>query len=269
MSSSITVHATKPSRESRVGVNLKNAPGGGVYVSTIRDDSIFVATELQAGMIIESINGISCASLASSEAANVLRQVEGKIFMSVCSTPIAIPSAPPPMAVSSITVTAIKPTRQAKVGIGFKNHNNHSSGGRGQVYINSMEQDGIFTSTLLQRGMVIDSINGVDCSRLTSAEAANLLREAEGEISVVAHEESLAPITTPLAHVIGETFDDEAWNTPTNTNATLTYRDQPENSMIILKVIMTIICCGCCGFLIDVVLAYIMLSQMDGPMHNG
>ena len=269
MSSSITVHVTKPSRVSRLGVDLKNASGGGVYVNTIRDDSIFVATELQAGMIIESINGISCASLASSEAANILRQVEGEIFMDVRSTPIAIPSAPPLMAVSSITVTAIKPTRQTKVGIGFKNHNNHgSSGGGGQVYINSVKQDGIFTSTLLQQGMIIDSINGVDCSRLTSAEAANLLREAEGEISVVAHEESLAPITTPLAHVIGETYDEEAWNTtPTNTNTTLTYRDQPDTGMIICQAIIARICCVC-SVLTFLFIALLVTYIMYGFFYN-
>ena len=77
--SSITVSATKPSKDSRIGIGLRNiirgvvggdeetgeAGGGRVYISRIQNDSIFAGTELRQGMIVESVNGINCTFLTA------------------------------------------------------------------------------------------------------------------------------------------------------------------------------------------------------------
>lgn len=187
----LTVSATKPSRESRVGIGLKNTAvtegTGGVYVSAIRENSIFQNTELRKGMIIESINGINCTFLTSSDAANILRRAESEVSIVARSIPVAVPSTQQhsyPVS-STVTVVATKPNRNSKVGIRFET-NFEATGG---LRISKVEEDGMFASTLLREGMTLQSINGVDCVGMTSsADADRIMREAEGEVTLVALE---------------------------------------------------------------------------------
>jgi len=178
--SSIIITATKPSSSSIVGVGLRNADGGGVYVNSIRENSIFVNTMLQIGMIIERINDIDCTSLTSMEAADVLRGIRREVSIVARYTPMALTFQPQQEAVSSVTVTAIKPTRETRVGVGLIDKYG------GGVQIKSLKPYGVFASALLRPGMTVDSVNGIDCTRLTGAEVVHILRQAVGEITLMA-----------------------------------------------------------------------------------
>ena len=85
---------------------------------------------------------------------------------------------------SSITVTATKPHDDAKLGIGLLTNEDN-----GEVYISSIKPDGIFASTLLQQGMVIDDVNGNNCKGLHSSQMVSMLKEAKaGDITITAHQ---------------------------------------------------------------------------------
>jgi len=88
----------------------------------------------------------------------------------------------------SIIVSAIKPSIDSKVGVGLKNaKTTNGDTGAGGVYINSIREGegSIFVNTELKVGMIIENINGINCTFLTSADAADILRQAENEISMV------------------------------------------------------------------------------------
>ena len=82
----------------------------------------------------------------------------------------------------SVTVLAIKPTRDTKTGIGLTTFTD------GTVRITSIPENSMFASTDLKCGMTVETINGVNIA--TSKEAVTLMKEAEDQVVIVA---SFAP----------------------------------------------------------------------------
>ena len=79
-----------------------------------------------------------------------------------------------------VTVSVNKPTPDTKVGIGILQ-------GKGFVKIHNIAPDGLFIGTDLTAGMVLESINGQNCT--TCAEAVAMLRQTLGKMMIVAVEE--------------------------------------------------------------------------------
>ena len=63
----------------------------------------------------------------------------------------------------------------------------------GHVVISAIQSDSLFSTTDLQVGHVIISINTQPCTGLSAKEAMVLLRDAEGTITVLVEDGSVAP----------------------------------------------------------------------------
>ena len=194
MSSTVTVTATKPSDDTTIGIAFKNnLASGELFISTLKPgDGIFASTLLQEGMIVDAICGIDCTKgITSKKAVDILKDAKQGEITIVAHTPtpqqaVAEELVPvPPVTTSSVTITATKPTNDAKLGIGLKtNHEN------GEVYVSSIKPDGIFAPTLLQVNMVIDKINDTEIisGKMTNADCVTLLKSAKkGNVIIVAH----------------------------------------------------------------------------------
>lgn len=106
------------------------------------------------------------------------------IVAAVVATPVSYSQTPIVTAVaesSSPVVVAVgnKPTKDTSVGIGIKAPN-------GTPVISSIQPDGLFATSALRVGMDIQSINKQSVSGKTAAEATQLIKDAVGEITIIA-----------------------------------------------------------------------------------
>merc|ERR1712045_776175 len=155
------------------------------------------------GMIIDSVNGMDCTSLSSAQVASVLRDLEYEVSLRVflpearpvhpSATPTLEQTLGPTNSLSTLAVSTFKPTADTRMGVTFKNL--HSTTQQG-VYVSELDEHGILASTLLRTGVIVDSINGVDLTYESSSYAADILRNAVGEITFVAHFGSYVPQRT-------------------------------------------------------------------------
>ena len=83
--------------------------------------------------------------------------------------------------VSTITGTVVKSSKDVSVGIGFAQKDESSP-----LMIKLVRDDGLFAATDLVPGLEALEVNGQDVVGKSAKEAANLLRSADGEVSVVA-----------------------------------------------------------------------------------
>jgi len=208
MSSIVIVSAKKPNRNSKVGISLRDADDGGVFVSAIKHDSIFAPTLLQVGMKVDEINEIKCHDLTNGAAADIIRNsnernvtIKAHITHAVQQMPAIVSAtlvdegqlaqpvivdAPPPAQSpeynsSVVYVIITKPTKDTKTGITFTNSED------GGVFVKEIKPSSLFLSTNLKEGMIVDEINGVPCEGMTNRQVADLVRDAEGEVYIKAH----------------------------------------------------------------------------------
>jgi len=71
-----------------------------------------------------------------------------------------------------------KETKETRCGIGMSNTKN------GMLVISRIEEDGLFADTNLQVGMKVNYINGKCVKGMTGNEAAQLIREKEGQVTI-------------------------------------------------------------------------------------
>mmetsp|Transcript_35179 Transcript_35179/g.75067 ORF Transcript_35179/g.75067 Transcript_35179/m.75067 type:complete len:182 (+) Transcript_35179:254-799(+) len=88
---------------------------------------------------------------------------------------------------AATTVMITKPSKDAKVGIGLT--------GEGTIKITTIAPDGLLSGATLEVGMELDTINENKFD--TATEATAMLKEAEGQITIVARHVKDTP-TTPL-----------------------------------------------------------------------
>jgi predicted metalloprotease with PDZ domain len=80
-----------------------------------------------------------------------------------------------------ITGTVTKDTKEDKVGIAFTQATNEAP-----LIIKLIREESLFSHTELQPGLLVISVCGIDVVGQTAKDAADLLRNAEGEVTVVA-----------------------------------------------------------------------------------
>ncbi len=74
-------------------------------------------------------------------------------------------------------VTVFKPSKDSKLGIGLV-------GAAGCVTVLSIAKDGLFSTTSLKVGMIVETINNVKCT--DAGHGVSVLREAERQVTIVA-----------------------------------------------------------------------------------
>jgi C-terminal processing protease CtpA/Prc len=161
----ITAVATKETPESKIGIGLKDMSGM-VIVSSIAEDSIFQNTSLKVGHKVLSINKMVVDGMTKYDAIKLFKTAE---------TTITIMAED----VGLVGATVVKPTPDTKVGIGIKEKD-------GDLYISSIYDSGLFTSTDLREDMKIVSLNRKSVRGMNKVDAIQMIKEADGEISVIA-----------------------------------------------------------------------------------
>eukprot|EP00571_Detonula_confervacea_P016055 CAMPEP_0172307910 /NCGR_PEP_ID=MMETSP1058-20130122/8667_1 /TAXON_ID=83371 /ORGANISM="Detonula confervacea, Strain CCMP 353" /LENGTH=638 /DNA_ID=CAMNT_0013020217 /DNA_START=36 /DNA_END=1952 /DNA_ORIENTATION=+ len=83
----VTVFVTKPSKGSSLGLNIQQGNGSTVRVVSVASDSLFIGTNMRAGMLLETINGSKCTT--TTEAVTLIKAAEGQITIVAAVPPTA------------------------------------------------------------------------------------------------------------------------------------------------------------------------------------
>jgi C-terminal processing protease CtpA/Prc len=161
----ITAVAVKQSPDDKIGIGLKDMTGN-IIVSSIAENSLFVNSELKVGHRVISINKMSVMGMDKYQAI--------KLFQTADSTITVMAED-----VGLVGATVVKPSVDAKVGIGLKERN-------GDLYISSIYDSGLFTTTDLKEDMKLLSVNRRSVKGMGREDAIKLFRDADGEVSVIA-----------------------------------------------------------------------------------
>eukprot|EP00797_Seminavis_robusta_P009903 Sro171_g075800.2 n/a (1950) ;mRNA; f:61061-66910 len=160
----------KKEKDDKLGVKLNNQDGK-LTVGSIGESSMVANTRLREGMEIVKINNVDSTAMSPTEAATLLSQAEGSV------TILAKKASSPPGTI--ITATMTKENSDAKVGIGLGSF-------KGATVITNLKDGTLAAATDLEVGMVVRTINNVECSEIEVSEAAKLLKETEGMVTIVA-----------------------------------------------------------------------------------
>ena len=213
----ITATATKPSKDSKVGIAFsRQAENHPLTVKLIREEGLFFESELKAGFVVDSINGIPMTYKTPKDAADELRKSDGEVTI----------------VAKIFTSTIEKSGKEDKVGISLKNSTTKPG-----MWISKINDDGKFAGSELAAGQKVVSINGVPCPSKTK-EAIALVKDAESTVTVVAidasvqepsepAEEPAAPVVTPEPEPVEEKKEDSPEETPSEDEEKPKDREAP------------------------------------------
>jgi predicted metalloprotease with PDZ domain len=145
-----------------------------IVISKIMAGSPTSKTDLRVGMTVLQINDQSVQDMSAAEAAGILVQSPAGI-VTVLAQKHEIPKD------SYVTVVVTKESNTSKVGatLGMQN---------GACVVSNIAEGSPASKTELEVGMVVCSINNIQCANLTSAQVAQLLADAPcGTITFLAH----------------------------------------------------------------------------------
>eukprot|EP00526_Cylindrotheca_closterium_P011255 CAMPEP_0113649112 /NCGR_PEP_ID=MMETSP0017_2-20120614/26081_1 /TAXON_ID=2856 /ORGANISM="Cylindrotheca closterium" /LENGTH=493 /DNA_ID=CAMNT_0000561435 /DNA_START=86 /DNA_END=1567 /DNA_ORIENTATION=+ /assembly_acc=CAM_ASM_000147 len=168
LESVFTVEAEKPFPNCRVGIRVtKSIKWKVFYVSSIREDSIFVNTKLKKGDVLVSINGKPCPDTLPS-VLGMLGSITGQIKLTVAATKPAFDiedndeeKGEEKGEVSSRRLTTFEITKNKKsdkLGFTLDISRFKNPDGSNQLVVTRVQRDGSFPD--LKRGSILRSVNG-------------------------------------------------------------------------------------------------------------
>ena len=183
----VVATATKETPDSKTGIKFIRAANGTIIINGLSEGSLFEASALKAGQEVVSINGTSCQGKTTKEAADMIRQAEGTITIVAQSAPVkAVPVQAVPVTSSParIVATGTKQTKDSKAGIKF------IQAADGTVVISGLSQGSIFEGSSLKAGQEVISVNDINCNGKASTDVVEIIRHAEGTVTIVAQEKA-------------------------------------------------------------------------------
>ena len=166
----------KETKESKVGIRLRQHKGD-VAIISIAEGSASAATELMGGMLIQSINNVSCTGKSPEEVAQMLADGEGAIPMMA-----KIPDCPLSEAtVASFVTTSVSKEAREKDDARDRCFTYEE----GKVWVSEAGVNGLFQSSPLRIGMEILSLNNIPCEILTPDGIKTMLKKSEDEYITV------------------------------------------------------------------------------------
>ena len=180
----VTVHATKPNQQTKVGIGVEGRPLGngttGPVISSIRPNGLLAHTSLEVGMRVLSINGVSCRD--QHDTVDMLRMAQGTL--SIMAGPLRM-----------VAATVTKATVDTKVGLGMRKQ-------RGVVVVSGLPAGGLFAETALKEGMRVLQVNGELVDNLQLDEVLSIIASSEGAVTVLAEDVTTGAATaTALENV--------------------------------------------------------------------
>ena len=165
----------KPSPTSKTGLGIRNSKSGKLAVSSV--DGLFATTKLEKGMLLLKINNQSCEGMTLSDAVSIIQQSESVVTVLADSNSQV-------GANGLVVASAVKPTKDTKIGVGFKRQNDAN----GMFLVSSINPTGPFAKTGLRVGMAVLKINGTELAGMSSRQLLELIAATEGVVAFLARE---------------------------------------------------------------------------------
>lgn len=220
----LTITATKPSQESKLGVAFtRSGVDSPLMIKSVKPDSIFANTDLKAGMIVHEVLGEPMTWKTPKNAADALRVADaGSVTVSV------------QVAIGEI----VKESKTAKLGIALKNSTTKPG-----IFVSKVNEDGAFANSELGPGMKVLYINDEPCPNDTK-KAIALVKEAPSTLKIIAIPTDLVPpagASTPKP-ITEEKKEDHAEESRDKAAAVVDEDDPEASKGIIDKIFATCIC---------------------------
>lgn len=190
----VTAVIQKSNPEVKVGLGM-GSKNGIIYITKIRDGTVAAITELQPGLIVRTIDNIDMSGMSLVDAANLLANAEGTITVAA-----EMPGDDTKESAPTLIVAHAKTSKDEKVGMALAQRS-------GVLYVSQLSDDGVMAGTALAVGMKIMAINNIPCGGMSVADAATLLKDAEGDLVVLAQKPVLAPGAFVTAAITKESVD--------------------------------------------------------------
>ena len=116
------------------------------------------------GLDVVSVNGVAATGKTPKEAVEILREAEGDVDV----------------VAKGVAAKVTKSSKDTKCGISIQRDRDID-----EIMVTNVKEGGLFEGTGIKAGDKALTINGTPCPKSTK-EAINLIREAEGEVTVVA-----------------------------------------------------------------------------------
>eukprot|EP00980_Cylindrotheca_fusiformis_P000542 scaffold133_cov115-Cylindrotheca_fusiformis.AAC.2 len=167
---SVVATVFKESKDQKCGIGFcQDDPDDPITISSLSEYGLFKNTGLRIGMQVVSVNGTDVDGFTRKKAIQLLRDAEGELTVVAQSN------------VVTFVATVFKQSKDQKSGIGFRQNSPDDP-----ITISSLAEDGLFANTDLRIGMQVVSVNGTDVDGFTRSKAIQFVRDAEGELTVVA-----------------------------------------------------------------------------------
>jgi C-terminal processing protease CtpA/Prc len=158
--------------------NDKKTKVGQLVITSIDQTGPFFGGPLRVGMELKSINNVDCSIMTVPSAMKLL---EAKAFMTVLAQqPEPLPEG------TMVTATMIKSGSVSKIGVGLKKVED-------EMLISKVRDGTLASLSTLRPGMVLAKINNVNCNDLSPMEAATLMAETEGPVTLLARVPTSVP----------------------------------------------------------------------------
>jgi hypothetical protein len=162
-------------------------------IVTIDSDSIFADSELEEGMTLLTINGLTLDGFTASEATGLAQRIKGEISL----TAVRMRAMPTSDAAGNedddtskdssatnglsqkVTVQVHKTGAKPEVGLALETQN-------GRMVITKIDPSGLLAGSDLESGMELLSVNNVLCQSLSARMVRSMMQRFSGDLHIVA-----------------------------------------------------------------------------------
>jgi C-terminal processing protease CtpA/Prc len=167
----ITGTVVKDTPSTKVGIRMRMHQNRVAIIGILEGSAAAtLATDLLAGMLIQSVNNIDCSEQTAEYVANLLADLQEERITIVAVTPDCKVDV-------SNYVTAAVSTDKPQDADALFDYND------GKVYVSKVGVEGPFRGTAFRRGMEILTINNMECALLTPTGIQALFSESSSEES--------------------------------------------------------------------------------------
>lgn len=171
----VTCQFIKETPNTIAGLGITQLSDGSIVISKIRPGSPAAGTALKPGMIVKSINGISCVRIGYRSATGLLEEAVGRVTV-IAKTPSSI------MAADEVSCNSdrvrCRPALSKRWGIQLLDSS------RGSIAVSNIIRRSAASKTKLAPLMTLKRVGDKSCSGMKAADVAKLLDGMDGDVSL-------------------------------------------------------------------------------------
>ena len=166
-------HASKDGATTTTTTTTGAMVPSGVEIAGISEDGLLHGTNLQVGDKLVTVNNRKCVEVE--QVMEQLAELPAGTTFFVAETPVGNPRL--------VQATVRKPALDSLVGIEFINEVKQ---GTELLLIKSVSSQGLLSHSVLNQGQLVLTINSTFCGKMNQEEAADLIKNTEGVVSITA-----------------------------------------------------------------------------------